>query len=85
MNKIKILILVVIAVYFVFGSMRILFAFSKGFSKNEMDWNQDGRTTLDEMMHGSEIEKRTVNNDGQNCTEYYLPDNGHTIKILCQE
>ena len=83
MGKIKTLIIVVVAAYVVFCGFRILFAFGKGFTKSEMDWNQDGESTIEEMLLGSDIEKRSTSSEDEECVEYYNLKTGDILKTLC--
>lgn len=56
-----------------------------GYSWQEMDWNQDGNTSLSEFFAASDIGKREVAADGKKCIEYYAYKDGLAVKMVCQK
>jgi hypothetical protein len=53
------------------------------YSWQEMDWNCDGKITLDEIFSSSDIGKKTILINGNTCTEYFSFKDGLTVKINC--
>ena len=73
-----VVVLILIGVGFVaYGS------FSSGYTGAEMDWNQDGKTTIGEFFRAADIGKRTIEVDGKTCTEYYALKDGPPVKTTC--
>lgn len=62
---------------------RVVVSFKKGYSWVEMDWNQDGSTTISEFFESSDIGTRPINNDGRKCIEYFSFKDGLTVKVIC--
>ena len=58
-------------------------SFKKGYSWTEMDWNQDGSTTIAEFLESSDIGTRPINKDAKKCVEYFSFKDGLTVKIVC--
>jgi hypothetical protein len=71
---------VLIAIYFVFlgeGSLE------HGYSWKEMDWNQDGTTSIGEFFAASDIGKREVILDNKKCIEYFAYKDALPVKTVC--
>lgn len=84
----KAFILLTLAVGFLafcYFSFRIFISFNKGYSAAEMDWNQDGKTTISEIISGSDVGKRAIILNDVNCFEYYFLKDGLTAKIVCPQ
>jgi hypothetical protein len=73
---------VLIAVYFVFRAMS---SFMQGYSWHEMDWDQDGSTSIGDVIDASDIGKREVILNGKKCIEYYAYKDGLPVKTICQK
>lgn len=58
-------------------------SFKKGYSWVEMDWNQDGSTTIAEFFESSDIGTRPIKKDGRECVEYFSFKDGLTVKVVC--
>ena len=58
-------------------------SWKQGYSWTEMDWNQDGSTSIVELFMASDIGKRTITKDNQLCIEYFSFKDGLPIKIVC--
>jgi hypothetical protein len=50
-----------------------------------MDWNQDGTTSIAEVIYGSDIGKREVIRNQKTCVEYYAYKDGLPIKTACPQ
>lgn len=57
-------------------------ALNKDFSWKEMDWNQDGSTSIFEFIEASDVGKRTITLNGKVCTEYFSLKDGLAIKTV---
>ncbi len=62
-----------------------LVSWNKGYSWAEMDWNQDGSTSLSEFFASCDIGLRPVTVDDKECVEYFSYKDGAPIKIVCME
>ncbi len=49
----------------------------------DMDLNKDGHTTILEYLEAGDTIKRTLQKNGENCTEYVLLKDGSIIKVVC--
>ena len=49
-----------------------------------MDWNQDGKTSLREVVESTDIGARQVILNGTECVEYFFCKDGLPIKIVCR-
>lgn len=75
-------VLVLIAVYL---GMRSFASWRQGYGWSEMDWNQDGQTSIGEFFVSSDIGKRQTNRNGGECTEYYSFSDGLSVKVVCPQ
>lgn len=62
---------------------RCIVSWKQGYRWDEMDWNQDGTTTLSEFFEASDIGRRDVSRDGKTCREYYEFKDASTIRTDC--
>ena len=60
-----------------------LSSFSKGYSWEEMDWDQNGSTDLWEFISSGDIGKREIEKNGNICQEYFAFKDGMPVKIVC--
>lgn len=75
------LALIILALmYFAFG---FLASHHTGFSKEELDWNDDGTVDVGEYWRASDIGKRLVYVSGEPCDEYFNYKDGLEFKIVC--
>lgn len=68
---------------FLYVSWRSLAAFSHGYSWGEMDWNQDGMTSFPEFFEASDVGKRSVKINSEDCIEFFSFKDGLPIKTIC--
>lgn len=54
-----------------------------GYSWSDMDWNEDGSTTLSELLGAGDIGSRPVVRDGHPCTEFFSLKDGSPVKVRC--
>jgi hypothetical protein len=71
---------VVAALYL--GFLAVL-ALRSGYSWREMDWDDDGTTTLAEFFETVDIARRPAPRDGQICTELYRLKDGLPVRVEC--
>jgi hypothetical protein len=83
--KIKMLwiLLLVVVVGIALAAGPVYGAFKHGYAWQEMDWNEDGRTTIREFLRSANIGKRRVNLGGRTCDEYYSFKDGLTVRAIC--
>ena len=73
-------IIVLVVLYFAFYTIGV---FKQAYSWQEMDWNQDGSTSIGEVFAATDIGKREITHDGKKCTEYYAYKDGLAVKTVC--
>lgn len=57
---------------------------ASGYTYAEMDWNEDGQTTLREMLHGAaDVGVQEVEVNGRPCRRFFDYKDGRGIKVLC--
>lgn len=87
-SNIKKIILVTIVILF-FGlayfSFRVFIGYRNGYDYEEMDWNQDGRTSIAEIIDSSDVGTRQTIVNGVQCMEYFAYKDGLPIKVICQK
>jgi len=59
------------------------YSLKQGYSWEEMDWDEDGSTSIGEFFAASDIGVREVEQNGKKCTEYFAYKDGLAIKIIC--
>jgi hypothetical protein len=82
MAKIVGVIFIFILIYFI---SRAVTGYRHGYSWREMDWNQDGTTSISEVIYSSDIGKREVIRNQKTCVEYYAYKDGLSIKTACSQ
>lgn len=55
----------------------------QGYSWKEMDWNEDGTTTIAEFLEATDVGKRKLVVDGRTCSEFYSLKDGLPIRLDC--
>lgn len=55
----------------------------QGYSWTEMDWNQDGSTSIVEFLQAGNIGKRPTGAGVKRCTEFFSFKDGLPVKIIC--
>lgn len=73
---------VLAAVYF---SLRAIDIMRQGYLWQEMDWNQNGTTSIGEFFASSDIGQREVIQENRKCAKYFSDKDGLPIKIVCLE
>jgi hypothetical protein len=57
---------------------------ASGYNYAEMDWNEDGETSLSEMLHGAaDVGVENVDVNGRSCKRFFEYKDGRTVKALC--
>lgn len=56
---------------------------TKDYTYSEMDWDQDGATTLAEMLHAGEVGVQSREVGGRPCRYFFEYKDGRPIKTLC--
>ena len=73
-------VFVLVAAYFAF---RAISSLSQGYSWQEMDWHQRGKTSLSDFFAASDIGKREIVQGNKKCVEYYAYKDGLPVKTVC--
>ena len=55
----------------------------KGFSWADMDWNNDGHTSLGEVVDAFNVDVRSIAVDAKHCREVYKLKDGLPVRELC--
>jgi hypothetical protein len=56
---------------------------SKGYSWPQMDWDNDGHTSLAEFLEAGDTGETPVTIDGKQCREVYWYKDGIPVKTIC--
>ena len=73
---------ILVVMYFV---LRGISSWRQGYSWQEMDWEQRGKTSIGDFFAASDIGKREVMQNGAKCIEYYAYKDGLPIKTVCSK
>lgn len=73
-------VFIVVAIYF---ALRLVVSFSMGFSWADMDWNEDGHTSISEVLYSSDVVERGIQVEGVICREFLRMKDATTLKIYC--
>ena len=60
-------------------------AWRAGYTWEEMDWNEDGRTTVREFLATNEIGRRPVTRNGRMCVEFFRLEDRRPLRITCPD
>ncbi|MEC9406498.1 MAG: hypothetical protein VX549_04425 [Pseudomonadota bacterium] len=86
MGKVTRMVLLVVSALAVLAGVWAAFAAHAGMSRfawTEMDWNSDGTTSLSELLQSADVGKRTIQQDGRECVEYFAFKDGLPTKVVC--
>lgn len=74
--------IVLLIIYLVFRGFA---SWKQGYSQSEMDWDQNGSTSISEFIQASDVGKRSVEKNDQACAEYFAYKDGLPIKTICTQ
>ncbi len=83
MKKILLLIVVFLLISVAYSSSRIFIGYRNGYDYEVMDWNQDGKTSIGEIIGSSDVGTRQTIVNGFECVEYFSYKDGLPIKTIC--
>ena len=63
--------------------LRAAAAFQNGHAWSDMDWNQDGKVGIFEVVEGSDVGQREISIDGKRCIEFFRFKDGYPIRVEC--
>ena len=63
--------------------LRAVSAAHQGYTWHEMDWNQDGTTSISEFLAASDIGERDLVQNGKHCRQYYAYKDGMPVRTDC--
>jgi hypothetical protein len=62
---------------------RAIDARRQGYAWRQMDWNGDGRTSLREFLHASDVGTRPIRQGGRVCVEFFELRDGRVRRVEC--
>jgi hypothetical protein len=81
----KIMLWIGLVIFILYCVIRIFSVMTHHYSWHEMDWNQDGETSVSEVILAIDVGKRyTIKNEG-NCVEYFAYKDGLAVKDICSK
>ena len=83
-KKFLTLITLFFSISLIYLSIRFFISYKKYYGYSIMDWNQDGKTSLREVVESTDIGARQVILNGTECVEYFFCKDGLPIKIVCR-
>lgn len=84
-NMIKMIALAIVVGLLLYFGARAFAVLAKGYSWVEMDWNKDGKTSLQEFFESSDIDRRPIQQGNMACIEYYQLKDGLPVKVSCAQ
>ena len=81
-KKILLLTVVFLLIGLAYFSIRILVGYRNGYDYEVMDWNQDGKTSIGEIIDSSDVGTRQTIVNGVESVEYFAYKDGLPIKII---
>ncbi|MCG8640629.1 MAG: hypothetical protein MI862_12900 [Desulfobacterales bacterium] len=85
MKRIILIIAAFVLICVIYYAARIFASYQKGYQSEEMDWNQDGRTSIAEIIKSSDVGSRPQIVGDVECVEYFFYKDGLPIKVVCPE
>ena len=85
MKKISVIIAAVLLIFATYFAVRIFAGYNSGYQYEVMDWNQDGRISITEIIESGDVGSRTKLVDGVECVEYFAYKDGLPIKVVCPD
>jgi hypothetical protein len=82
-RSITIILLVTAVLIALYAASRAIASLQQGYSWSEMDWNEQGRTSIQDFSRAADIGRRTINKNGSNCVDYYSYKDGLSVKVTC--
>ena len=83
-NKLIITVLIALSIFvMMYLGFTVFAGLRNGYSWQEMDWNQDGSTSISELLNASDVGKRDVMVDEKKCIEYFAFKDGLPVKMVC--
>lgn len=61
----------------------VVIALLPGYGWRERDWNNDGRTSLGELLEASDVWRRDVRRGAESCVEYFRTKDGPPVRVDC--
>lgn len=85
--KMKRILVIPVAIMVIVSAYIIILGFAswqKQYTWDEMDWDNNGSTTLSEFFQASDIGVREKVKDGNKCMEFYAYKDGRPVKVVCK-
>ena len=84
-HLLKTITVALLVIFFLWLGAIGFWSIAKGYSLEEMDWDQNGSTSIQEIFMSSDIGKRNIKQSGKMCIEYFSFKDGMSVKIVCPE
>ena len=76
-------LVVICGLSIVYLGFRAFASWQRGYTWEEMDWQQRGKTSIGDFLAASDIGKREVVKNGEQCIEYFAYGDGLPVKTVC--
>lgn len=83
MKQVLTVVLSAAAVVLLFFALLGAWVAYHGYSWHEMDWDDNGKITVAELLKASDIGRRAVVLDGKPCVEYFAYKDGLAVRVDC--
>jgi hypothetical protein len=68
-----------------YAVISLVAALGQGYGWSDMDWNQDGSTSIGEVLDSKDVGTSEVVKEGKQCVEYWSYKDGLPIKTVCPQ
>ena len=87
MGKVRRLILGLVAILaiplIIYFLILIFSSLDKGYSWSEMDWDDNGETSIGEFLLAGDTDARIITFEGKSCREIFAFKDGLPLKTIC--
>lgn len=83
--KISIFIFMLAILPLIYSTFLAYSSWNKGYSWQEMDWDNNGHTSIGEFLLSGDTGTRPLKVNGKNCREVYDYKDGLSLKTLCPD
>jgi len=83
LRRLPALLCVLLALPVAYVGVQSLIVLQRHYTWREMDWNEDGRTTVAEFFASARIDHWIVRHGGLRCNQYYSTHALTAVKTVC--
>jgi|LakMenEpi03Aug12_release.lakeMendotaPanAssembly.Ray.scaffolds.fasta_scaffold1508995_1 hypothetical protein len=76
-------LLIILPIGALYGILFVLKFYEMEYEWKDIDWNNDGRVTVSEMLDAIDTGKRDVFLDQKKCVEYFFYKDARSARIKC--